>query len=379
MIDYPPMKLIPGFSLDGFSRITHHSSEAQEYWGPVIQKARRASDETELVSVAEGLRDCGTVHIPNVNGDRVYATLAKYGLKWKRLVQVGPSEGFSHRSHPPVEPGNPNFTWFSVVAKTEEKLEEFSEAHGTNQSNHEWIGQLLGFPICCRKFFTDQWPKYCDPIWQSALRTPGAEIVEWPATEMPVHVLKVTGHPGCNVMLRYIGARTWFHLPCSLRCEKTIELSEQWLQLVREYDEAGYTAMKYLLSLPLAWDVCHGYARVLTPAFTVHAGSVESAERYIVECEHDPYLLPAGEPIPGAVNGMRWPLRPGEGISNAPLYAAGGLSSERTTEDSVSVGRDLPGILGEAQPAGARPGAGSGKVSRIEGGSSIEPSSSSDE
>lgn len=312
------------FQAPSFTRVTFHSSAGRDYWGPMIESANRGSYEAELMSVAQGLRRCGTLHIPNVDGDATYQRLAAAGVKWLRLAKVGHSSGFSHRRHPPVKDGDPNFSWFSVIGLDAQDLKDFALAH--SKSNHAAMGRLLGFPSCCRGFFNKNWPKYCDPIWQSALNTEGVKRValRQGSTQLPVNRVQVAGHPGCNVMLRYIGVRTWFHLPCSLRCEATIRLSDTWMSLIRERSEASFTATKLLLSLPLAWDVCHGYARVITPAFTVHAGSTESRSRYVVEYQAHPSGLPAGD-LPGAVQGMEWPMRPGD-LNTAPLHAAGGLT-----------------------------------------------------
>jgi hypothetical protein len=320
-----------------FTRLSYHTSEARAFWAPAIQGASRIVSVAEMESVVQGLRPCGTLHIPNVDGDRVYARLARAGLKWKRLTKVGKSAGgFSHRRHPSVKEGDPNFSWFSVMGRTQKDVDDFSLGHV--KSNHDLMGKQLGFPACCRRFFTRNWPKYCDPIWQAAANTPGAEYRidkhvqfaqglqptadgEGAYPETVTHRIHIKGHPGCNAALRYVGARTWFHLPCSFQCEESIEKAEQWLTMMKELDPKAYLATKYLLSLPLAWDVCHGYTKVITPAFTVHAGSTESKHRYVVEYEADPSSLPASD-IPGAANGLEWPMRPGD-INTAPLMAAG--------------------------------------------------------
>lgn len=315
-----PMELLDTtrWQAPSFTRMSYHTTEARKYWAPLIQLMNGTVADLEIRSIAAGLRSCGTIHIPNVDGDQTYRKLAEAGLKWKRLTKVGHDPGFSHRRHAAVQKGDLHYSWFSVMGRNQDDLDDFALAY--EKSNHDLMGKLLGFPACCRRFFAQNWPKYCDPIWQSAANTEGAELVG-PRT------LHVKGHPGCNVMLRYIGVRTWFHLPCSLRCEETIALSESWLNLIREMDEASFEATRLLLSLPLAWDVNHGYAKVMTPAFTVHAGSTESRYRYVVEYEADPCGLPDLD-IPGAANGLVWPMRPGD-LNKAPLLAAGGWNEQK--------------------------------------------------
>lgn len=303
------MKLIKDFRAPTFTRVTYHSKEAQEYWSRLMTLASQYAQTAELVTVAEEIRDCGTTHIPNINGDRVYRKLADLGLKWRRLRKVGSSTGFSHRAHPPVKEGDSNFSWFSVVSKKEECLDEFADA--IEKGNHIMIGDFLGYPSCCTSWFSRVWPKFCDPIWQIAENTPGAKKAEWPFEhKYPIKVLKVKGHPYTNPMMRYSNVRMMFHLPCSFQCEETIKRAEKWFEVLKELDENAARATGYLLSLPLAWDCCHGYLKVVNPPFSVHAGSVECAYRHVIWWEPSPCFLP-DEDIPGAVSGTVYPfMRP---------------------------------------------------------------------
>jgi hypothetical protein len=311
------MGLLSGLEVPAFKRLNFHSSDAREYWGPMIVAARRAANEAELVTVAEGMRSCATVHIGNVNGQDMCNKLAGYGLVWKTLRKVGSSKGFQHRHHPPAE-DETNFAWYAVVGKDRDVLEEFAQAD--QRSNHMIMGQLLGFPDCCCGFFEKVWPRYCDPVWQIAIRTPDAAEIEWPrATDRPVTVARVSGHPATNCMLRYMSVRISFHLPCSFQCEKTIALSEKWMGVLESMDPKVAQATRYLLSLPLAWDVNHGYAKIVTPVFTLHSGSVETTHRYVLHFCPEPSMLPDGD-IPGLVGGTFWPLGPKTGTPRgAPL------------------------------------------------------------
>ncbi|KKM68057.1 hypothetical protein LCGC14_1464720 [marine sediment metagenome] len=309
------MKLLANFEAPSFTRICYHSSEARDYWGKAFKLAGSVCWEAELRTAADGVRACGTCHIPNVGGDRMYEKLARYGLKWRRLTRVGPSAGFSHRRHAPLQEGDPNFSWFTVVSSDDANLDAFEAAH--SKSDHNAMGDLLGFPSCCVGGFNEHWPEYCDPIWQAAQATPG--VVELPYVggpysinnppDRPVGTLQVRAHPATNNMLRYASARVMFHLTCQLQCPATIDRAEDWVRIMEEITPGGGKATIQLLSLPMAWDVCHGWVKVVTPAFTVHAGSVETQHRYIVQVEPDPWLLPFKySEIPGRVAGQFWPM-----------------------------------------------------------------------
>ena len=195
------MKLLANFEAPSFTRICYHSSEARDYWGKAFKLAGSVCWEAELRTAADGVRACGTCHIPNVGGDRMYEKLARYGLKWRRLTRVGPSAGFSHRRHAPLQEGDPNFSWFTVVSSDDANLDAFEAAH--SKSDHNAMGDLLGFPSCCVGGFNEHWPEYCDPIWQAAQATPG--VIELPYVggpysidnppDRPVEILQVRAHP----------------------------------------------------------------------------------------------------------------------------------------------------------------------------------------
>ncbi|MHA2065248.1 MAG: hypothetical protein ACXABY_12800 [Candidatus Thorarchaeota archaeon] len=308
MSNLPDMKLLDeNFNPPEFTRITYHSLEAREFWGKLITIANMVTNEAELRAVAEGLRRCATLHIPNVDGDKVYKQLAHYGLKWERMKKIGSGSGFSHKAHPP--PGETDhYYWFTVAGKNEEDIEQFVLAE--KNGNHVMMGDELGFSQCCIDHFSRVWPKYCDPIYQQAQATENAYLVEYPPTEAPTVVARVVGHPYCNAALRYMGTRVWFHLPCKFDCEHTIERGKEWLDVVRDIEPPAVAALEHLLSLPMSWDVNHGYAKIITPAFTLHAGSVASAQRYIVQIDTDENMTSykSIKEIPGAVQGSVWPF-----------------------------------------------------------------------
>lgn len=300
------MRLIKGMNPPEFTRMTYHNMEAREFWAPKIQAAGAAASATEKLTCAEGMRKCATFHIPNIDADRAYREIMDLGLKWRRIRKVGyGSGGFSHRSHPPTD-GSSNFYWFSVIGGHDDDVDQF--VHAYERNNHTMMGSLLGFPDCCLRFFDQAWPKYRDPIWQQALAVgePQPSTLYGP-TEIKTHVLDVEGHPWCNASMRYNSIRAMFHLPCSPQCERTIEKGEQWFDVLRQVDENAARWTGWLLSLPHRWDVLKGYAKLVTPAFTIHAGSVECAERHIVQYRANPCFLP-GEDIPGAVGGLWHPM-----------------------------------------------------------------------
>lgn len=297
------MKLIPDFNPPEFSRLTFHNAAGREFWAPKIREAASSAHKNELVTVSLGMRQCATLHIPNWNASQYYRQLTDLGLLWKHLRAVGSGPGgFSHKAHP-VPEDTVKFNWYTVVARTDEDLEAFAKAHEVN--DHDTIGKMLGFPDCCREWFTKVWPTYRDPIWQQAENSP-QEAPQWPVGPMAT-TLQVQGHPYCNSAMRYIGIRSMFHLPCSFNCEASIALGDQWFDIMRKHSPNAARWAGWMLSLPQRWDVLHGHAKTVTPAFTIHAGSVEAAERYVVIMKGYDAMLPPGD-IPGAIGGIWYPM-----------------------------------------------------------------------
>ncbi|MBK7401069.1 MAG: hypothetical protein IPJ34_33655 [Myxococcales bacterium] len=122
------------------------------------------------------------------------------------------------------------------------------------------MGQLLGYPECCVRFFCQFWiiDKLLDPTLSAAARTVGkwSQRIE----------LALPSDGLTSVAWRWLGVRSVFHLPCSLNCEATREVGRQLRSLMIRL-ERGTEAewLRQLLAAPFEYSSLHGIAITRTP------------------------------------------------------------------------------------------------------------------
>lgn len=267
------MELIEKGYVPSFHRIVWTSLSAKANWEQSISDIAEEVQRIEIASVQEGHRSCATITFRPED-------LAKYQKEYPELIfsvlrNAKIFKGFAHRFHDP-EPGKP-FMVHCVVTKEASLMKDFREAH--ESGDHITQGALLGFPVCCAKFFTQVWADgYVDPIWQIAENHPGlVDDID------SVHRKTLTNvHPYSNPLLRYIGVRAGFHFPCTFHCNRTIVTAKKRMLLM---NPDLRQIMEAMLSMSMSWNVLHGIAEIRTPLFWIITGSVSTIEKYEVHLQ----------------------------------------------------------------------------------------------
>ena len=209
------------------------SPAARLEWELVLTTAQAAWAELELLSVSEGVREAALLHLTPEELVRATHDAAGQGL----LVVPLACEGGQTRA---ALTRPPRFAdW----------LEAWSGC------DDEAIGELLGFPGCCREHFCRTWGRgMTDTV--TTIASGG----------------NVDGPPEANVMLRHLGVRLVPHLPCSPTCEATVALGKDLAHVVAR---AGVDPgpLYRLLNLPVTYSALHGVAVIETPHFRLWAGT----------------------------------------------------------------------------------------------------------
>lgn len=127
--------------------------------------------------------------------------------------------------------------------------------------DHLALGELMGYPECCVKAFVRDWVRERRTDWISTM--PGAGDGSWMLNPFPYR----------------LGARLTPWVPCSARCEASLERASMFLDLGRKID-ADTDAIEKLLHLPYRWDARNGAAIVQAPgAFRfIHDTDVETRQ-----------------------------------------------------------------------------------------------------
>jgi len=277
------MRLLPNFDLDGFRREVWLNKSAKEEWGSVLPEAASLLQNMEVESVARDQRRCSWQTIGEVDYPKFQSDWESKGILSAVVRRVGQFEGFTNK-HYPVREGEPALVC-CILSKSAEDLEAFKKAVDAQDDYAQGI--LLGYPECCCRFFRDVWLKgYHDPIWQMALNSA--------VIRKDSHYIKMKPHELSNPVLRFLGIRIAFHIPCSFDCQKTIEITKERLEMTKEFNSKLVEKVVQLLRMPVSWDCYHGIGVVRTPIIYAIVPSCASVERFVIEFEGD-YIPPGAE------------------------------------------------------------------------------------
>jgi len=207
------------------------STAARSNWEPVLHEAQQAWAEAEVASLTEGLRDSALVYL-----DPGELPAAVHDCRGQGL-EVTPLEAPEGRLRVAIHRRGLAARWWAAWTAGDD----------------EAIGELLGFPPCCRAFFSAEWGAgRVDLV--AAMRTAEGP---WPA----------------NILLRWLGVRLVPHLPCSADCGPTLERAGRYLEVARKCRESGAAALERLLRLSVTYSARAGVAIVQTPHFRFMATS----------------------------------------------------------------------------------------------------------
>lgn len=239
-----------------------------------LRRISRVQQETEYEMVRRGYRDANILHISPDHFDKQIEKVFRDGLIWLPMRRTKRYSGFSHK-HFPVEKLDMNSMVYGVVAQDMDIAQEFANAELGKNVNHIKIGELLGYPECCSKAFTIYWKYSMDPVFESSV---GGIKVPEVGNEVSLN----NWNWKLRTDLRYFGLRVvpWF--PCSVNCEHSAKLANDWLYVMRDIDSDVATKCKELMQTGSEWNLLNGIVQVTHPEFIGLAGSYYNSEQRIV-------------------------------------------------------------------------------------------------
>ncbi len=280
------------FQLPDFTRVSWTDDQARAVWEVRFAAISAAWKELEILSVANGLRQCGLVFVASSDLAARSADWLKAGLTGLPLTLTGLPQGYTAT---PPDPASQLSSYYRVVVGTAPDVLEFKEAY--DKSDEVTIGRLLGYPVCCSNFFKETWVggRLIDTTWPMALATAGA-IVD-------ANSVTIEAGQASNILWRWIGLRSVPHLPCSFACSETERLGRRIMQVGKE---AGCgPEMDWLweiLSWPVEWSALHGIAEIKMPILKIATRTDATAIKYTVKLVSNRY------PAEGA-RGVRFPYK----------------------------------------------------------------------
>ena len=262
--------------LADFSRRQWVSSQARSIWEPRITAIGEKFAAAERASVESGVRSAALQSVSPEQLPDLAQRAAVRGLVATPMSTQGRPESYAASSVQQTAGG----PWdYRVALTTLGSAGRFIDAW--QSSDDETIGELLGYPECCRRFFATTWAAgSVDPTWEMVDHEPG------PAE--------------ANILLRWPGVRYVPHMPCGFGCEGSAELGRKLRELIPELERAW---MDELLGMPMLWSSLNGIGEVVTPIVTLNFRSDVGHELREIRREGTSY------PEAGA-HGLRFPYRP---------------------------------------------------------------------
>jgi len=242
-------------SLDPFSNTVWKSPAARDHYGDLLRRAAAGKADAEWRSVADSDTDrkAAIVHVDHRTRDDWLQRVGEHDLAYRHIRDTAPYGGFAH-SFSPVEGDDPERVSYAAVAETEDVADKMYEAEieRSGWEKHNLVGELLGFPECCREHFYDWFidAGVRDPVYETACNSPSAEAVDGDHN----HVRVPEAEPAVSPLFRYFGYSFVTHIPCSLECEGSLEVARDRYRLMAEhgYHDAA-DALHEWLSLPAEW------------------------------------------------------------------------------------------------------------------------------
>lgn len=235
-------------------RITWASEQARSVWEPRISRISQQWQEVERVSVQEGLRPSCLQFVSPSELPTYMADAARRGLVALPLAQVpnnetvAAPEGFSYR-----------------VALTKYEAKAWPSAWADRRD--DFIGELLGYPSCCRAFFDRVWNK------ERWFDTTVPQAAQWDQRT----------YRYCNLLWRWLGVRLVSHLPCSFTCHDTRLIGEQMLKVFETVDPDAAFWVWEMLDWPVRYTSLHGIAEITSPIHRMHVATDALAEKVTVD------------------------------------------------------------------------------------------------
>jgi len=263
--------------IDTGSYTSHNwkSTQSRDAWSDWFARMGQAKSEAEWRSVLDDDTDrkAAIIHINNQNREGWLNRVGENDLYYREIRYSEPYGGFAHEFSP-TERNDPNRITYSVIAENPDIADKMKQAEleMSGAERHDVVGELLGFPDCCRNFFANDWMSegIRDPMYEISCNTESAEKID----DDPTSVLVKDPNAGTNIMWRYFGISFITHMPCSWECEESIKLARNRYRIMTEngFDNEADRINEWLQQ-PFDWSGYHGQAHIQNPHMTSKVNS----------------------------------------------------------------------------------------------------------
>lgn len=284
-------------SRENFTQVLYKEKYADKMsaYTDVINSVVHAFTRIELLSVIEGTRDAHLNFYTPQELEIKQKEFAKDGLIVIPLNKEGNRKSGGYGNHSVAYTGGNDFVWRSIITRpeNEDKWKEIWNIRSSNVHLGEYlIGEGLGYPSCCSKFFTKVWMQDggVDTTWQQAvctmkpfIETQQKELCNLPAYDDTTIELPTSTPIWASNLLRWAGMKLVTHLPCSFTCKESKRIALENLGLATKHGFGNeYNKLCKMLDWDTTWTAHMGIATIETPVFIINTVTDITTEKYIV-------------------------------------------------------------------------------------------------
>lgn len=324
------------FLLPDFTRIIWHSEAARQVWESRISRINKMWGAVERQAVVDGIRDSCLTFVDPQHLPEVSMWAAKRGLVVLPVAVNGVASQYSATSAPVVGGA---FQYRIVLTRRDlnDLPGKWARIWTAGELDNNAVGEMLGYPECCRKFFQRVWidEQKIDTTWDMA-NAGHATVWEVACDDNKACAIVVPEHtpPESNILLRWLGVRLVPHLPCAFDCSWTRAHGRTFEEIAQSIDGEARNWLYEMLSWPVEWSALHGIAEIRTPLLTISTRTDATSDRLVVKKEGERY------PDEGA-SGLKFPFRivkgkvtdkPSFKRSVRPIYELNGFGSQRSMD-----------------------------------------------
>lgn len=256
--------------LPEWTRHAWASMDEKGWWEPYLCDAVKAWQEIEKWSVVDGVRQAARMDVSPEQLPAFMKWATDHGVVVHILEQVVAGKSYSSATQ---AYSSGNTMSFRVLLFRPESLSK-----AMSRLTDETLGELLGYPSCCRTFFAETWGAgQIDTTFDQFCNQPaGSAWLDWPEHQRgpgndPVEA---------NILWRWMGIRWVPHLPCSFNCAATVAFGKRMREvaIAHGYHEEAKTIDR-ILSWPVTWSAINGIAEIVGPCLKVSTRTDWSPER----------------------------------------------------------------------------------------------------
>jgi len=261
------------YRIKEFTRHSWRNPDMKKVWEPRFREARACIDELEWRSIVEGVRSCALRAVAPNDLQASRARLAPYGLIVTPLEKIAAEDGYGSSLR--AAHADERFNHWCAIGRVS-NVRLIRSAHLSHDD--EAVGQFLGYPPCCTRFhdlvrFEEG---FMDTTWPMAQNTTQKRDI----SSAHIEIAEVSR---CNVLLRWLGLKMVFHLPCCFDCPPTVEIADKLVEIALvEGFRQEIDWLEEMSAWPVEWSALYGLAEITTPVGTITTVTDATAERYRV-------------------------------------------------------------------------------------------------